>query len=221
MRKWLASAGAGLLVGVLAALPASAAIKGDYVEVRSADVYTGPCFSNSQVNLEGKQAILAWKVRQGSWKGVELGGLGVVAVVEASATLGDPYHEALPARTVVIVDRRATSAQRGALVDFVKSNAGKLTSDVVRVEAAPIAMEMGAEHGSLKMQAGNLAAIETRSLCAGDHICGNEEVAYPPLAKVSHAMPAFTLAESFHGPGLGVEWNRAGSRSAFVGSFSL
>ena len=79
----------------------------------------------------------------------------------------------------------------------------------------------GRNHGTVKMLAGNLARVETRSLCAGDHLCGNEEVYYPPLTRVIHAMPAYTLVESFHGQGLGVVWDREGARSAFVGSFSL
>jgi hypothetical protein len=72
------------------AIPGNAALKGDYLEARSSDVFTGPCFAMSEVNLTGQEAILAWKVREGKWKGVDLSGLSVVAVVRASATLGDP-----------------------------------------------------------------------------------------------------------------------------------
>ena len=68
MRKFWASAAAGFLFLVGISVSAHAAIKGNYVEVRSADVYTGPCFANAEVGLEGKQAILAWRVSQGSWK---------------------------------------------------------------------------------------------------------------------------------------------------------
>jgi len=224
MRKLFAAGVVGLfLVAVLAVTPARAAINGDYVEVRSADVYTGPCFANSEVDLEGKQAILAWKVRKGSWNGVSLDGLGLVAVVEANATLGDRFHDPYPAKAVLIVDQRANSAQRAALEGFAKSVGGRLLAQVVRVEAAPINLEVGEgdNHGSVKMAAGDLARIETRSLCLGDHLCGNEEVYYPPLTQVTHAMPAYTLEESFHGQGLGVVWQREGARSAFVGSFSL
>src|SRR5437588_11971505 len=112
MRKLFAAGVAGLFLAVvLAVVPARAAIHGNYVEVRSADVYTGPCFANAEVGLEGKQAILAWRVSQGSWKGVSLDGLSVVAVVQANATLGDPYHDPYPARSVLIVDEHATSEQ--------------------------------------------------------------------------------------------------------------
>jgi hypothetical protein len=223
MRKfWIAAATAVVFVAA-AAVSGQAAVKGDYIEVRSADVYTGPCFANSEVNLEGKQAILAWRVNQGSWQGVNLDGLSVVAVVQASATLGDPYHDPTPAKSVLILDQRANAQQRQALVEFAKSTAGPLASNVVRVVTAPIQVEVGQgeNHGSVRVIAGNMARIETRSLCQGDHICGNESVYYPPLTKVAHAMPAYTLQESFNGQGLGSVWNRMDTRSAFVGTFSL
>jgi hypothetical protein len=222
MRK-LSIALAGFVFAAATVVSAHAAVKGDYIEVRSADVYTGPCFANSEVGLEGKQAILAWRVRQGDWRGVNLDGLSVVAVVRANATLGDPYHNPYPAKSILIVDERASSEQRQALMEFAKSAAGPLTRHVARVMEAPIRVEVGegANHGSVKMVAGNLARIETRSLCLGDHICGNEDVYYPPLTKVSHAMPAFTLQESFSGQGLDTVWSRQDTRSAFVGSFAL
>lgn len=223
MRKTFAVMVAALFVAALAAIPSRAAIKGDYVEVRSADVYTAQCYANSEINLVGDQAILAWKVREGDWKGVSLAGLGVVAVVKASATLGDTLANPYPARAVLILDERAAGPQRKALEDFAKSQAGKLLANVVRVETAPIDLEVGEGdyHGSAKLRAGSLARIETRSLCSGDHLCGNENVYYPPLTRLAHAMPAYTIEEAFGGKGLGVVWNRADKRSAFIGAFSL
>jgi len=106
------SAIAGLGVAVLLAVPGRAAIRGDYIEARSADVYTGPCFANGEVGLVGDEAILAWKIDQGDWQGTNLSGLGVVAVVKAHATLGDPYHSPYPAESVLIVDQKASARQR-------------------------------------------------------------------------------------------------------------
>jgi len=214
---------AGLGVAILMAVPGRAAIKGDYIEVRSADVYTGPCFANGEVGLVGDEAILAWKIEQGDWEGTSLNGLGVVAVVKAHATLGDPYHSPYPAESVLIVDQKASARQRLALQEFAASMAGKLLNHVVRVEAAPIQLTLakGEHHGAAELVAGNLASIKTRSLCQGDDKCGNEIVYYPPLVHLAHAMPAFTLEDSFHGQGLDVVWNHIGKRSAFVGSFSF
>src|SRR5271157_1716373 len=221
--KVFVSAIAGLGLVALLAVPGRAAIKGEYIEARSADVYTGPCFANGEVGLVGDEAILAWRIKEGDWRGTSLNGLGVVAVVKAHATLGDPYHSPYPAESVLIVDQRATPRQRLALQDFAAAMAGKLLSHVVRVETAPIhlALAQGEEHGTARLVAGNLARIETRSLCHGDDICGNEIVYYPPLVHLAHAMPAFTLEDSFQGKGLDVVWNHIGKRSAFVGTFAM
>ena len=45
MRKIIFSLGIGLFLLSAWAVPGSAALKGDYIEARSADVYTGPCFA--------------------------------------------------------------------------------------------------------------------------------------------------------------------------------
>ena len=96
-----------VLITLLAWLSLSAAaqeIRGDYLETRSADVYTGQCFANGEVNLVGNEAILAWHVQSGSWDGVSLQGLTVAAAVHAKGTLGDPYENPYPAKAVLLVE---------------------------------------------------------------------------------------------------------------------
>src|ERR1700758_321140 len=110
-----------LLVSLLAFLSISMAaqeIRGDYLETRSADVYTGQCFANGEVNLVGKEAILAWHVQSGSWNGVPLQGLTVAAAVRANGTLGDPYENPYPAKAVLLVDDEANAQQKAALLNF-------------------------------------------------------------------------------------------------------
>ena len=53
--------------------------------------------------------------------------------------------------------------------------------------------------GAAKLTAGSLAAIQTRAMTASDHICGNEDVFYPPLTELEHAMPAYAVADSYSG----------------------
>jgi hypothetical protein len=212
-----------LCAALLVAVPSFAAqISGDYVETRSADVYTGPCFANAEVGLTGRQATLAWRIRAGEWKGVQLDGLSVVAVAKASATLGDPFNDPYPAKSVLIVDQKATEDQKCALVEFAKTMGGRLLENVVLVQSAPISLEVGEadKHGAVVLQAGNLARIQTRPIGDKDHLCGNETTYYPPLTELTHAMPAFTLSEEYRGSGLDVEWRIHDKRSAFVGTFS-
>ncbi len=198
-------------------------IYGDYVESRNADVYTGHCFANSEMGLVGDQAILAWRVSKGKWNGVQLDGLSVVGVARASGTLGNPYENPYPAKAVLIVDEKATVEQQEALKSFAQTMAGDLLKTIVRTEVAPISLEVDFqdEHPSAgRMKAGNLAGIITRSLTSKDHICGNEQTYFPPLASTVHSMAAVAELDQFKGEGLGVEWTLRGKRSAFVGHFA-
>src|SRR3954453_20128854 len=121
------------IVGLASISMAAQEIRGDYLETRSADVYTGQCFANGEVNLVGNEAIMGWHVNRGSWDGVPIDGLNVVAVVRAKATLGDPYADPYPAKSVLVVDEGATPAQRAALENFVHQQTGKLTDNVEKV----------------------------------------------------------------------------------------
>lgn len=209
---------------VVLALTASMAaqqIRGDYVETRSADVYTGQCFANGEVNLVGNQAILAWHVSSGSWDGVSLEGLTVAAAVRAQATLGDPYADPYPAQAVLMVDDQASPQQQAALVSFARHMGGKLFDNVQKVIPAPIELAVNHEnHGTALLRAGQFAVVQTRPIGDQDHLCGNEVTFYPPLTDLAHSMPAVALTDAYHGPGLGVDWDLHGKRSAFVGTFA-
>jgi hypothetical protein len=196
-------------------------IRGDYIETRSADVYTGQCFANGEVNLVGKEAILAWHVQSGSWDGVPLDGLTIAAAVRAKATLGDPYANPYPAQSVLLVDDQATPQQSAALVSFAKQMGGELLKNVHQTISAPMEMIVNHErHGVALLRAGQFATIQTRSLGEHDHVCGNEVTFYPPLTQVSHSMPAVAVTDAYRGPGLGESWDTHGRRSAFIGTFA-
>jgi hypothetical protein len=205
---------------VFATLCSAQQISGDYIETRSADVYTGMCFANGEVNLVGDEAILAWHVQSGNWNGVVLDGLTVAAAVKASATLGDPYANPLPAKAVLLVDDEANAKQSEALVAFARQMGGPLLDNVEQVISAPMELaKSNQHHGAAMLRAGQFAMIQTRAINPNDHLCGNEETFYPPLTQTTHSMPAVALTDLYRGPGLGVDWESHGRRSAFVGTF--
>jgi hypothetical protein len=210
-----------LYVACFAGVLSAQQIRGDYMETRSADVYTGQCFANGEVNLVGKEAILAWHVQDGTWDGVALDGLTIAAAVRAQATLGDPYGNPYPAQSVLLVDEQATPQQKAALVSFAKHLGGQLLENVEQTIAVPMEMIVNHErHGVGLLRAGEFATIQTRSLGDKDHVCGNEVTFYPPLTQVSHSMPAVAVTDAYRGPGLGASWDTHGKRSAFVGTFA-
>jgi hypothetical protein len=235
MRKSLAAlCGALVLFGT--GVAGAAGIRGDYVEARTADVFTGPCFSNAEVLIYGSQAVMAWKVNEGSFDGVDLSGLSVAAAVKGTTTFSEDQPE--QARAVLIVDESADSRQRAALVGLAKALGGKRLNNVVDVKAARISLKVEdhraasaaadpahAGHGMpqaprASFWAAGLAQIVTRPLDDGDHFCGNEVIAYPPLSRGVEAQPAYTLGHQFKGAGLGGNWDDPNCRSSFVGHFA-
>jgi hypothetical protein len=214
-----------LLLAALTAFASTQAtptLSGDYLEVRSCDVYTGPCFANAEMNLSGKEGILVWSVREGSWNGISLAGLSVIAVVSTDSTLGDMRYQPRSGKAVLIIDEKANARQREALSDWARSTAGGLIKEVVAVRTSHIEARVGTcgKAGCASVKAGDLVEVNTRCLGSHDHLCGNEETYYPPLTSVEHAIPAFTERASFKGSGLHLTWEATGQRSAFVASFS-
>jgi hypothetical protein len=226
MRNVLSTAAVVLVAASISfaeGLPARG-ITGNYIEARTADVYTGPCFANGEAEQVGREAVFGWRITEGQWKGVNLAGLSVVGVVRSEHTLGLTTEPVNPAKAVLIVDSRANAEQRLALQGFARHMGGELLSDVVKVSYAPIelTLEGGSIHSATaRLTAGSLAEIQTRGMSAADHICGNEEVWYPPLNATTHAMPAYTLENDYTGDGLGTTWHNRLKRSSFVGTFQV
>lgn len=217
----------------------SVRVQGDYIEARTADVFTGPCFANAEVFLTGHQAVMAWKVKDGRWNGQDLSGLAVAAAVKGSTTLS--MDDPSAAQAVLIVDQEATAEQKDALVDMAKTLGGDRLSHVVAVRTSLMNVfveDHGADsaseepehqaHGAVEMPraphgsfwAPGLAEINTRPLSPTDCICGNEVVQYPPLSKGVTAAPAYTLANTYKAEGLNTRWDDHNCRGSFVGHFA-
>lgn len=199
-------------------------ITGEYLEARTCDVYTGPCFANAEMSLAGKEAVMAWKIDRGTWKDVAIDGLGVALVVKAEGTLGtDGVFPMKPGKTaaVIIVDENASSEQRGALIAFVKHNAKELTKNVINIVSAPITLKNDHLEGKGVFSAGKLASIETRKMQKLDCVCTNEMIYYQPLTKVENFSPAYTLKQAYQGEGLNGKWTSNNTRSAFLATFRV
>ena len=74
-------------------------VSGQYVEARTAEIFTGGCIMGSEAETMGKQAVLAWKVDRGTVNGVSIDGLSVVAALAGDRNLG--LHEIGGDRAVV------------------------------------------------------------------------------------------------------------------------
>ncbi len=196
---------------------------GDYLEARTCDVWVGACFANSETNEQGRQATMVWRFTEGSFKGVELAGLSAALFITARSTLGDRYHSPLPVRNVLLVDERASDAQKIALREFVALQTGEIGGNVIEEIATPITLKVDCcdKEGCAKFEAGEIAKIETRCLHSTDKVCGHEETFYPPLVTLAEKHAVYTVEHSVKGTLLGLAWVDRDSRSSFLGKFEL
>ncbi len=219
MRKTFLAALAALTL----AASALADVRGHYLETRNAEIYASHCFANSESGIRGDLAILAWSVDQGEVEGVSLDGLRVVAVVKASSTIGNPFTNPLPTKTMLIVDEKATQQQRAALETLVRRSAGELVSEIVRTEAQPIELDF---HGDLHakratLTAGEVVKVTTRAIVETDSLCHLDNIYYQPMVELDHAMAAHAIQQSFHGEGLNVRLDEYRRSSVYLGTFNL
>jgi hypothetical protein len=198
----------------------AAGITGQYIEARTCDVWTGPCFANAEVNLGGKHAVMGWKIEKGSLDNVSLDGLGIVAVIAASDTLG--VEQTGQTKSVLIVEKKATEKQREALIRMAKGQGGALLKNVVKVEFADIVLDRcPCKADACAILNAGVAKIETRCLGKHDTICGNESAFYPPLVKNVKATAAVAEENTYKGNGIRDNWKESGRRSAYIGSFEI
>jgi hypothetical protein len=214
---------AGLLLAFLscALLPGSRAkevnsLKGDYVEARTASVFAGACHYNGELTTTGRDALMAWRVASGSWHGVELAGVRVLAVVSADVNLSDVQAER---RSELIIDRSASSEQARAMTDAIKSMYAATLGKVVNVSRAPI--EFKHEDRAYSVSSSSIVTIEVEAM--PDDLCCRmpQLVWYEPLVPLTSRKVGHTIKALYAGGTVCDAWQRNGENSAFYGSFSF
>ena len=207
------------LVGLaVSPLMAGNSIHGTYVEARTAEVFTGGCIMSSEADTMGKEAILAWRVEQGSFNGIPLDGLSVVAALSGNRNLGihEIGGERAKVKSAVVVDERANAAQRIALVAMATALANGNVGTVVNVTSAPIQFKES-DHGI--SVATSQIALNVNKHLDHDPTCGSMQW-FAPLAKVTEASMSQTEEHSFAGSSLGLKWSAPNKRSSYIGTFA-
>jgi hypothetical protein len=195
-------------------------LTGDYVEARTAEVFTGGCIMGSEAETMGRQAVLAWRVASGAYEGVALDGLAVVAAVAGDRNLGIREiggGEPVKVKAEVIVDERATPAQRDALVAAARAMSRGLLDGAVTVTPAPITFVRDTE--SYTVKAGD-AALAVATEVTHSPAFGAMQW-FHPLAAGTKASIGLTRTQVYWGAALGSRWRQEDKRSSFFGTFSF
>jgi hypothetical protein len=207
----------GLTASVTVMAGGRASVVGQYVEARTAEVFTGGCIMSSEAETIGKQAVLAWKVDRGAVNGVPVDGLAVVAALSGDRNLG--LHEIggdrANVRSTVFVDERANPAQRLALVAMVHDLTANIGT-IVQVTLAPIRF---ADAGQDIRVSAPSVRLDVKKELTHDPTCGAQQW-FHPLAAVEDAAMGVAAENAFSGSNLGAKWSDPNKRSAFFGTFS-
>ncbi len=197
-------------------------VSGTYVEVRTCQVYTGPCFANGEVGSAGKNAIMTWQISGGSFAGVDLSGQSVAVIVKASHTLGfKGLRNAASKKAIIIIDSAADDQKATALKNFALLQTGIADQDIAGVHRADIEMQFDVDKVTAKVQVGEFARLETRKARKGDCICSNESAYYPPLTGLKGFVPGVTIEGQVTARRLGTRWSVPDSRTAYLGTFEV
>ncbi len=199
-------------------LLAGTSISGKYVEARTAEVFTGACIMSSEADTVGRQAVLAWKVDHGTFNGVSLDGLSVVAALSGDRNLGIHEIGGLRAhvKSALVVDERANAAQRIALVAMATALAKGNVGTVVNVTSAPIQFTESAEGIDV---ATSQVALNVNRHVDHDPTCGSM-LWFQPLASVTEATLSQTEEHVYSGDTLGTKWSSPNRRSSYIGAFA-
>lgn len=202
------------VVSALATQPET--VQGEYLEARSVSVYVGACHYGAEYVEGGREATLVWNIHQGTWKGVSLEGLTVVAVVTAQNNLA---IDTSTRRSVLYLDEKATSEQRTALIDLMTTKRSEILGEIVSTENAPITF--GREGLEYDLRVG-----EVLTLSVSRYPCQNctqpHQIWYKPLEQLDTPIVGKSTVYCYQDKILSVTWNDGeDTNNIFVGSFAM
>src|SRR4051812_27235828 len=174
-----------LAVAVAPLIAGGRGVSGSYVEARTAEVFTGGCIMGSEAETMGKEAVLAWKVNRGSFNGVSLDGLSIVAAVAGDKNLGiqEVGGDKAVTRSTLFVDQRANAAQQLALVAMANDLSKGTLGTIVNVAPAPIRFTDG--DAEVQVNSGPVT-LEISKHAPHEETCGAMQW-FHPLASVDEA----------------------------------
>ena len=202
---------AAVLVGGSQAEKNTNQVWGDYVEARTASVFAGACHYNGELTTSGRDALLAWKVQQGSWNGVDISGVSALAVITSNANLA----ERATRQSELFIDEKATHAQATALVDALRTNIA--LGEIVAIKSSPLNFER--EGRAYAVDSPGVATLSVEGM--PDDLCCRmpQLVWYEPFATLTQRKVGYTKKASYSGDRIGEPWERSGENSAFYGTF--
>ncbi len=189
--------------------------QGSLLEIHSCEVYAGPCVVSSESPQEGRYMVRAWDFNGGSFQGTDFSGLQLAVLQSSPDNLAET--DARSGDAVVYLPKSATSAQRDALLVWLKSSQSDFKP--AKTETRIVPLQFTKSDSGYTFLAGDFVSVKTASMteCAMGG-CG-EVLWYQPRAATSLFTVAINHGSKVNEPLLKLRWDATGNRDIFLGRF--
>ena len=208
---------AGLATRNFRGTPAAATgkITGEYVEARTASVFCGPCHYNGEAVSTGRDGLMAWKIDGGTYEGVSLAGLKVMAAVTST----DNFNEEGGIRHAELTfDTAATDKQVAAFTSLLKTRLRAQLGEVVAVHRGTVNFDK--KQTGYEVTAAGLGAMAVEYRADNSCCVMPSLVWYEPFSPIEHRMVGYTQSVSYSGS-MTDPWYRSAEDSAFYGAIAF
>lgn len=204
-----------LLAGWAWAAPS--VITGDYMEDRANKVYGCYCEWSGEGEYAGREAVLAWHIKSGAFRGVDLAGVKFAVAILGDRTLS---RGGAVRKSVLFVDRQAPEAQRKAVAALARERYAALLGEVAGVHTAPI--EFRREPGAAFVRIGAEVNLEMRKARLVEDSLQGAILWYDPFIPLEESTLGTTLNVKYAGPEFDHRWNRSDAGiTGYYGTFKL
>ena len=191
------------------------AVRGDYVEVRTASVFAGACHFNGEVTTAGREAMMAWNFTSGKWQDIDLTGVRLMAIVSSDTNLSETNTSR---QSEIIVDSSVTRAKALAALNALKEKYSSALGNIVKMRFAPINFV----HSGKTYEVTSSGATINVEAMPNDLCCKMPNLVwYTPLVGLENRKVGYTTKALYDGNGVGEPWSRSDENSAFYGSFAF
>ena len=205
------------LSGLVAFAQQAKEIRGDYLETRSNQVYGCYCEWSGQAITAGREAILGWAFRTGEYRGVDLAGVKVAAVIVGQVSLSAAKG---PRGHVLFFDPSATKDQQEASQAFLAEEYGELLGEAVAVRVMPV--EISENPGEVHLVAGDFVSVSLRKARLPEDAMKGAQLWYDPFIALAESTLATTLNSRYAGPDFELSWDDTNPGvKGYYGRFSV
>ena len=206
-----------LTLAVVLSAQTSPTITGEYVEARSGEVYTCGCLYSGEQVSSGREAILAWKIREGEVSGISLAGVKMAAVIVGQGHLGLATSRR---QSSVYVDSASSAAQQQAGVELLQRRYADLLGPIHAVHVAPISFQQDNEWTYVRI--GETVEVVVRPARIPEDAHPGSLLWYDPFVAMKQPVLANISYFRFWGQDFNQQWwTRDLGITGFMGDFVL